>query len=101
MMAAMREAAENRDFLDEVPVVREVRATWDGGLWIRRRGDDPWDDDGPIDVFDAQREYVGTLAPSAPGMPAAFGPDGLVLYWETDELDVPTIVVKRLPEGIR
>jgi len=101
MMEAMREVAENRDFLDEVPVVREVRATWDGGLWIQRRGDDPWDDDGPIDVFDAQREYVGTLAPSAPGMPAAFGPDGLVLYWETDELDVPTIVVKRLPEGIR
>lgn len=101
IMAAMREATENRDFLDEVPVVREVRATWDGGLWIQRRGDDPWDDDGPIDVFDARREYVGTLAPSGPGMPAAFGPDGLVLYWETDELDVPTIVVKRLPDEIR
>ena len=31
----------------------------------------------------------------------AFGPDGLVLYWETDELDVPTIVVKRLPAEVR
>ena len=101
MTEAMREATANREFLDEVPVVRGVRSTWDGGLWIQRRGEDPWDDDGPIDVFDAGGEYVGTLAPSAPGMPAAFGPDGLVLYWETDELDVPTIVVKRLPEEVR
>ena len=44
---------------------------------------------------------MGTFAAAAPGMPAAFGPDGLVLYWETDELDVPTLVVKRLPEEIR
>ena len=43
----------------------------------------------------------GPFAASAPGMPAAFGPDGLVLYWETDDLDVPTIVVKRLPAGVR
>ena len=34
-------------------------------------------------------------------MPAAFGPDGLVVYWEFDGLDVPTIVVKRLPEAVR
>ena len=101
MFEAMREAIEDRDFLDEVPVVRGVRATWDGGLWIQRRAQDPWDDDGPIDVFDADREYVGTFAAATPGMPAAFGPDGLVLYWETDELDVPTIVVKRLPVEVR
>ena len=101
MMATVREAIEDRDFLDEVPVVRGVRATWDGGLWIQRRGEDAWDDDGPIDVFDAAREYVGTFPATAPGMPAAFGPDGLVLYWETDELDVPTLVVKRLPDGVR
>jgi len=101
MMETMREAVENRDFFDEVPVVRGVRATWDGGLWIQRRAEDPWDDDGPIDVFDADREYVGTFAARTPGMPAAFGPDGLVLYWETDELDVPTIVVKRLPVEVR
>lgn len=101
MMATMREAIEDRDFFDVVPVVRGVRATWDGGLWIQRRGEDPWDDDGPIDVFDADREYVGTFAAAALAMPAAFGPDGLVLYWETDELDVPTIVVKRLPVDVR
>ncbi len=51
--------------------------------------------------FDVDREYVGTFAAAAPGMPAAFGPDGLALYWETDELDVPTLVVKRLPTEVR
>ncbi len=44
---------------------------------------------------------MGTFAAGAPGMPAAFGPDGLVAFWELDELDVPTIVVKRLPEEVR
>ena len=49
-----------------------------------------------IDVFNADREYLGTLPAGAPGMPAAFGPDGLVVHLERDELDVPTFVVSRL-----
>ena len=49
-----------------------------------------------IDVFNADREYLGTLPAGAPGMPAAFGPDGLVVHLERDELDVPTLVVSRL-----
>ena len=101
MLDESRRQIENGKFFEEVPVVRGVRATWDGGLWIRRRGAEPWDNEGPIDVFEADREYVGTLAAGAPGMPATFGPDGLVVFWEFDELDVPTIVVKRLPEEVR
>ncbi|MDE2762509.1 MAG: hypothetical protein OXQ94_01495 [Gemmatimonadota bacterium] len=101
MMKTMREEAENREFYEEIPVVRGVRATWDGGLWIQRGGEEPWKDEGPIDVFGADRRYVGTFAAGSPEMPAAFGPDGLVAYWEFDEMDVPTIVVKRLPEGVR
>lgn len=100
-MEAMREAVAGRESFDEVPVVRGLRATWEGGLWVQRRGERAWEDDGPIDVFTPDREYVGTFAASEPGMPAAFGPDGRVLYWETDELDVPTIVVKRLPAEVR
>ena len=49
-----------------------------------------------IDVFNADREYLGTLPAGAPGMPAAFGPDGLVVHLERDELDVPAFVVSRL-----
>ena len=101
MMETMRKEAENRGFYEEIPVVRGVRATWDGGLWIQRHGEEPWDAKGPIDVFGADRRYVGTFAAGAPEMPAAFGPDGLVVYWEFDEMDVPTIVVKRLPEAAR
>ena len=94
MMDALRDVLEERDFFEEIPVVRGLQATWDGALWIQRRGEDPWDDSGPIDVFDADGEYAGTLP--AGEMPAAFGPDGLVAYVERDEFDVPTIVVRRL-----
>ena len=91
-----RQRIRDRGFYDQIPVVRGIRATWDGGLWIQRRGEDPWDDEGPIDVFNADREYAGTLAPGDPAMPAAFGPDGLVVHLERDEFDVPTIMVSRV-----
>ena len=54
-----RRRIRDRAFYHEVPVVQGIRATWDGGLWIQRHGEDPWEDDGPIDVFDADREYCG------------------------------------------
>ena len=91
-----RQRIRERGFYHEIPVVRGLKATWDGRLWIQRRGEDPWDDDGPIDVFSPDREYLGTLPAGAPGMPVAFGPDGLVVHLERDELDVPTLVVSRL-----
>ncbi len=34
-------------------------------------------------------------------MPDEFGPDGLVVFLEEHEFDVPVIVVKRLPPDIR
>ena len=91
-----RRRIRDRGFYHEVPVVRGIRATWDGGLWIHRHGEDPWDDEGPIDVFSADREYLGTLSAGNPAMPVAFGSDGLVAHLERDELDVPTLVVSRL-----
>ena len=97
----MREETRNRGFFDEIPVVRGLRATWEGGLWVQRRGEEPWDDAGPIDVFGADREYVGTFPAGAPGTPAAFGPEGLVAYWEFDGMDVPIIVVRRLGAEVR
>lgn len=101
MRDAMRKQAAERDFYLEVPVVMGLRATWDGALWVMRRGEKPWEDTGPIDVFGADREYVGTFAEGDLDMPVDFGPDGMVLFWEFDELDVPTIVVKRLPVEVR
>ena len=98
-----RDAIEERGFYPEVSVIREMRSTWQGGLWVRRIGEEPWewDDHGPIDVFGQDRGYVGTFAAGTATMPEAFGPDGLVAFWEVDELEVPTIVVKRLPAEMR
>ena len=97
----VRERVEEREVYPEVSVIREIRSTWEGGLWIRRPGEEPWDAEGPIDVFGPDRQYVGTFAADTTVMPRAFGPDGLVAYWEIDELDVPTIIVKRLPGEVR
>ena len=100
-MEAMREGVESAPFFDEIPVVRGVRATWNGNLWIQRRGDEPWDDSGPIDVFGADGRYLGTFSEEQTEMPSAFGPAGRVAFVEKDEFDVPTIVVKTLPPDVR
>lgn len=91
-----RRRIRDREFYHEVPVVQGIRGTWDGALWIQRRGENPWDEEGPIDVFNADLEYVGTLSAGEPAMPIAFGPDGLVAHLESDEFDVPTLVVGRV-----
>ncbi len=97
----LRAELENQEFYPEVPVLRGLRATWDGSLWVQRRGKDPWDAKGPIDVLGPDGEYRGTFAPGEPGMPLAFGPDGQVAFVEHDKMDVATIVVKRLPVEVR
>ena len=98
---AMREGIENAPFFDEVPVLRAIRATWEGSLWIQRRGEEPWTDSGPIDVFGADGQYVGTFDEGLTEMPNAFGPDGRVAFVELDEFDVPTIVVRTVPAEVR
>ena len=101
MKEAAREEIENREFFEEIPVLSVLRATWDGTLWIQRRGEEPWDASGPIDVMRVDGEYAGTFAVGATEMPAAFGPDGLIAFIELDELDIPSIVVRRLPAAVR
>ncbi|MCY4571500.1 MAG: hypothetical protein OXF01_01760 [Gemmatimonadetes bacterium] len=101
MTAQQRERIESQEYFPEIPVVRGLRATWDGSLWVQRRGADPWDYEGPIDVLGPNGEYRGTFAAGELEMPRAFGPNGLVAYVEMDEMDVPTIVVKRLPRVVR
>ena len=78
---------------DEVPVVLDLRTTWDGEIWVRRRGEDLLSD-GPIDVLTPDGRYLGSYPADMP-MPTAFGPDGLVAFVETDALGVQTVVVRR------
>ena len=98
----LREAARSstRAFLEalpaasEVPVVRDLRTTWDGLIWVQRRGDEPVSD-GPIDVLTVEGRYLGSY-PAGTTMPDAFGPGGLVAFIETGELGESTVLVKRV-----
>ena len=90
------ERIEGLEFFDEVSIVRNLGTGWDGEIWVQRHGQDPSDDNGPIDVLTMEGGYVGTYPAGALEMPAAFGPDGLVAFIERDEFDVKTVVVRRL-----
>ena len=83
-------------FFDEVSIVRGLRTGWDGEIWVRRHGEEPGDDVGPIDVLTMDGRYIGTYPAGAVAWPAAFGPDGLVAFIERNEMDVETVSVKRL-----
>ena len=100
MIEAQRAASESMEFYPELPVLLALRTDWEGTTWVRRRGEEGAGGD-PIDLITADGRYLGTFAPGSTALPDAFGPDGLVAFVETDDLDVPYVVVKRLPEGVR
>lgn len=97
---AFREAAasaiEIMKFYPELSVVAGVVTGWEGEVWVRRRGGDPFVEEGPADVVSSSGEYLGTFGPDEFPMPVALGPDGLAAFVETDTLDVATVVVARL-----
>ena len=97
--SSVRFAMERR-YYHEIPVLRSLAATWDGRIWVQRRGDEPLSD-GPIDVLSPEGEYFGTYRTGATEMPDAFGPDGLAAFIEFDEFDVASVVVRRLPTEVR
>ena len=98
------ERIEQREFFEEVSIIRNLKTGWDGEIWVQRHGEDPADRYGPVDVLDMDGRYIGTFAAGAirlqtPVRPvglATFGPDGLAAFIEQDELDVKTVVVGRL-----
>ena len=97
-----REGVEGRTFADELPVLYDLKVDWEDRIWLERWGP-TGDDDGPTDIVTSDGDYIGTLPPDGLRIPDAFGPDGLLAYIETDEMDVPTVRVLRLialePEG--
>ena len=108
-------------FSGDIPLIETLETTWEGNIWVGRVPADGFPDldfetmlsgtfapsqdrprprrPGPIDILTPGGAYIGTL-PSAT-MPVAFGPDGLAAYLEINELDVPEVVVRRLPEGVK
>ena len=100
MSARNRRRAESMVFYHEIPVVRTLRTSWSGNIWVQRRSNE-LASVGNMDILTPDGRYLGTYSPSATSMPAAFGPDGLIALVERDELDVPTVVVKQLPARLR
>ena len=95
-----RRRIRSMEFYHEVPVVRDLQTSWEGMIWVLRRGEEPASD-GPIDVLTPDGGYIGTYAAGATGMPDAFGPNGLAAFIERDEFDVASVVVRRLPTDVR
>ena len=93
-----RREIEELEFHTELSVIRGLGTTWDGKIWVLRRGEGPRDD-GPIDVLDADGRYLGSYRAGATRIPDAFGPDGLGAYVERNELGVQTVVVRRIVVG--
>lgn len=90
------ERIDNLPFSDEVAILRALRTSWDGQIWVQRHGEEPIDDFGPIDMLTMDGGYLGSFRTGAVEMPVAFGPDGLIAFIETDELGVREVVVRRL-----
>jgi hypothetical protein len=84
------EMVEKIGYADSVPAIGALVLTPDGGLWVRR-----WSvtgTAGPIDVFGAAGDYLGTL-PSTFPFPLHVRTDGRMLYAEKDSLDIERLVV--------
>ena len=87
---------ETMEFADQIPVISDLRVDpWGDRIWVQRAGE-RIGREGPTDVLSTEGAYLGTLEGADAEIPMAFGPNGLVAYLETDELDVPTIVVRRI-----
>ena len=91
----MRLVIESSDYYHELSVIRGLEVTWDGRIWVLRWGAEPWSD-GPIDVVTPDGGYLGSFPAGMTALPAAFGPDGLAAFIETDELGVQNVIVKRM-----
>ncbi len=87
-------------YYPELSVLRDLSTTWDGSIWVCRRGDEP-ESDGPIDVVTSEGRYIGTFPMDATEIPDAFGPNGVAAFIELDEFEVARVVVRRLPAAVR
>ena len=85
---------ENMIFPGEVPVISRLAVDWSDRIWVQRTA--LMGEPGPTDILTVAGQYFGTIAPDGLRIPAAFGPDGLLAYIETDELDIQRVRVVRL-----
>ncbi len=88
-------SVDDMTFADEIPVIDGIAVDWDDRIWVARHDERGV---GPelIDIVTPDGGYVGTLPADGLRIPAAFGPDGLLAYIETDDFDVRSVKVVRL-----
>ena len=67
------ERLHNLEFFPEVPVIRGLAVTWDGHIWVLRRGEEPTAD-GPIDVLAPEGRYLGSYRAGTVEIPEALRP---------------------------
>jgi hypothetical protein len=78
-----------------------ITGSGSGSIWVLRRAVSDPTRGGPVDLFAVDGKYLGTLPETTRGLPAAFGPDGLVVFLDTGEFDVPVARVYRIPAMLR
>ena len=95
MRAMIVRQIETMIFTEEIPVIADLAVDREDRLWIARMGP-AGDETGPTDIITASGQYIGTLPADGLRIPAAFGPNGLMAYIDSDEMDVQTVRVIRL-----
>lgn len=95
MREMMLAQVESMVFTDEIPVIADMAVDREDRIWVARTGAGG-DGDGPTDLLTADGDYVGTLAADGLRIPDAYGPDGLMAYIDSDEMDVQAVRVIRL-----
>ena len=95
MREMMLAQVESMVFAQEIPVIAEMAVDRQDRIWIARTGAEG-DGDGPTDILTPDGYYLGTLAADGLRIPDGFGPDGLMAYIESDEMDVQSVRVVRL-----
>lgn len=95
MSAMIERQIEEMAFAAEIPVIEGLGVDREDQIWVARRPAEG-SDDGLVDILTPGGEYLGTIPADGPRIPAAFGPDGLMAYIETDDLDMQSVRVARL-----
>ena len=97
MTEIQRTQIRNLTFWPELSVIRDLAADRAGRIWVARNAG--VGEPGPVDVLAPGGELLRSFTPDFGPLPGAFGPDDLAAWVETDELDVPFVVVRRV-EGL-
>ncbi len=84
---------DGRGFAELVPTIAGIKLTPDGQLWAQRKV--AGEEAGPIDIYDRDAAYVGTLPDGTP-FPVLFLTESRIGVVERDELDVDRLVILQI-----